>query len=177
MPFRGHLYVAAGVPTGVRDGRGELAFLSGRERKYREQIKFPTGSTQPAVGWHRVTVSAENSPKVTLPHTLAGESTGESMLVFTRSFSVFICEAQRPAGRLKEREGAMESPAHPTASLCQGQQGLASLLPSSQHLADILKKNPTTHHNPIEKQYVTLRVEVGDAVRSSPPSVMARVGA
>ena len=78
-------------------------------------------------------------PKSHLAYALAGES----MLVFTCSFPLFICDAQHHTGKLKERRGAVESPARLTVSLCQGQQGLASLLPSSRHLAAILKKpNP-----------------------------------
>lgn len=73
------------------------------------------------------------------------------MLLVTCSFSSSGCDAQHHTGKLKERRGAIESPACHIISLCQGQQGLVSLLPSSWdggrcqlwELAEILKQtNP-----------------------------------
>lgn len=124
-------------------------------------------STQPVVERHGVTGSTRSFPKSQLARML----TGESMSVFTCGFSLFICDAQsHRTGRLKERRGAVESPTRLAVSLCQGQRGLASLLPSSWHLAEILKKkNPI----PAEKQCLILGVEAGDPVRRSPPSVLA----
>lgn len=64
----------------------------------------------------------------------------------------------------------MESPARLPGSFCQGQQGRASLLQSSRHLAEILKKPQPTL---LEKQHSILGVEVRDLLRRSPPLVLA----
>lgn len=121
------------------------------------------GGTAQGDGLHR------EFPKSQLAHSLAGEST----LVFTCSVSLFICRAQHRSGRLKERRGDVESPARLAVSLCQERRGLASLLPSSWHLAEILKKKPT--HPNGEATFDPWRGSQG-SIRSGAPSLGAGRG-